>query len=260
MNEQTIVNGEPLIVTDSKGLTAQHVEIPFGVENIPAYCAFPTGGERLPVILVVQEIFGIHEHIQDVCRRLAKLGCLAIAPDLYVRQGEVLGMTELEEIYPIVAAVPDSQVMQDLDAAVNWAVENEIGNQGQLGITGFCWGGRIVWLYAAHNPDLGAGVAWYGRLKNAVTENQPRHPLDLTQELKSPVLGLYGGLDHLIPKEEVELIRTRLESAHDPSIVLLFRNSGHGFFADYRSSYVPEDADAGWKELKAWFRKHGVLS
>ena len=259
MTKTSIVNAKPSIITDDEGLSAHFVEIPVEKDIIPVYCAFPERGEYLPILLVIQEIFGINEHIQDVCRRVAKLGYLALAPELYVRQGDVLGLNEPEEIYPIVSNVPDIQVMLDLDACVVWAVESGIGDLSRLGVTGFCWGGRMTWLYAAHNPNLKAGVAWYGRLENEVTEMQPQHPLDLADALRAPVLGLYGGQDHLIPNKLVQRMRKKLEKKKGKSVILTYPRSGHGFYADYRSSYQPKDAQSAWNELQAWFRKHEVI-
>ena len=259
MSSHEIQNGEPQVVTNSNGLNAQFVEIPIEGETIPVYCSFPQGGENLPLVLVIQEIFGIHEHIQDVCRRFAKQGCIALAPDLFIRHGNVLGLTEPEEIYPIVSQVPDHQVMQDLDACVDWAIETGLSNPQRMGITGFCWGGRIVWLYATHNSSIKAGAAWYGRLENQITKNQPRHPYELVNELNCPVLGLYGGQDHIIPEKLVDQMNRRLQKAKNPSTILIYPESGHGFYADYRSSYNEKDALSAWKELLAWFRKYGIL-
>src|SRR5262249_7990909 len=193
------------ITTDSKGLVAGEVKIPASDGDIPAYRAMPESGSGFPVTLVVQEIFGVHEHIKDICRRFGKLGHMAIAPELYARQGDVSKMPNFNDIISkVVSKVPDSQVMSDLDAAVKWAKETGKGNVDKLGITGFCWGGRIVWLYAAHNPQLKAGVAWYGRLVGDSSELQPKHPINIAASLKAPVLGLYGGADQGIPVETIE--------------------------------------------------------
>jgi carboxymethylenebutenolidase len=183
------------ITTDAESLLAGEVQIPTPDGHIPAYRAQPAKGEKFPTILVVQEIFGVHEHIKDVCRRFAKLGYQAIAPELFFRQGNVSKFTDFKDIISkVVSKVPDAQVLQDLDATATWASKSG-GDNSKLAITGFCWGGRIVWLYAAHNPELKAGVAWYGRLTNPKNELQPAHPLDLAASLKAPVLGLYGGAD-----------------------------------------------------------------
>jgi carboxymethylenebutenolidase len=209
-------------------------------------------------VLVVQEIFGVHEHIRDVCRRLGKLGYLAVAPELFARQGDVSNMTNIQEILEkVVPKVPDAQVMSDLDATAAWAAKHN-GNGARLGITGFCWGGRIVWLYAAHNPGLKAGVAWYGRLSGDKDELRPRQPLDLAPSIKAPVLGLYGAEDQGIPVEIVEMMQDDLKAAKSRSEIVIYPDAPHGFHADFRSSYRPGPAQDGWKRLQQWFKKHGV--
>lgn len=245
------------ITTDTAGLTAGEVKIATKDGEIPAYRAMPAGKSRLPVALVVQEIFGVHEHIKDVCRRFAKLGYLAIAPEMYARQGDVSGLTNMQEIFKIVGTVPDGQVMSDLDAAVAWAGKNG-GNTSKLGITGFCWGGRIVWLYAAHNPGLKAGVAWYGRLVGQASELQPKHPVDAAKDLKAPVLGLYGESDQGIPVETIEKMRAACKDAGKTCEIQVYPGGPHGFHADYRPSYRKEMADDGWKRLQEWFKKNGA--
>ena len=249
------------ITTDTKGLTAGEVKIPVKDGTVPAYRAAPDKGGPFPVVLVVQEIFGVHEHIKDVCRRLAKVGYLAIAPELYARQGDVSKITDIQEIVgKVVSKVPDAQVLGDLDAAVAWAKKDGNGDTSKLGITGFCWGGRIVWLYAAHNKDLKAGVAWYGRLSGAgkATELQPKYPIDLAGDLKAPVLGLYGEKDTGIPVKDVEAMREALKKADKPSEIVLYPDAPHAFYADYRPSYRKEPAEDGWKRMLAWFKKNGV--
>lgn len=247
------------IVTDAKGLEAGEVKIPIKDEKIPAYRAMPEKGGPFPVVLVVQEIFGVHEHIKDVCRRFAKLGYLAMAPELFARQGDVTKIKEIKDIIAqVVSKVPDNQVMADLDATVAWAKESGKGDTSKLGITGFCWGGRIVWLYSAHSKDLKAGVAWYGRLVGQATELQPKYPLDLVKSLKAPVLGLYGGADMGIPNESVEKMRQALKEAKKPSEIQLYSDTPHGFHADYRPSYRKEQAEDGWKRLLAWYKRNGV--
>jgi carboxymethylenebutenolidase len=213
---------------------------------------------QLATVLVVQEIFGVHEHIRDICRRFAKVGYVAVAPELYARQGDVSKVANIQEIMPIVSRVPDAQVMADLDATVAWARASSKGDAKKLGITGFCWGGRIVWLYAAHNPGLKAGVAWYGRLTGKTSELQPRNPLDVASELKAPVLGLYGGQDQGIPLADVDAMRAALSAAKSPSEIIVYPDAPHGFHADYRPSYRASDAADGWQKLQAWFRKHGA--
>ncbi|HYM11680.1 MAG TPA: dienelactone hydrolase family protein [Bryobacterales bacterium] len=247
------------ITTDSEGLEAGEVMIPAGDGEIPAYQARPRSGKSFPVALVAQEIFGVHEHIKDVCRRFAKQGYLAIAPELYARQGDVSKMAETAEIIQkVVSKVPDAQVMSDLDAAVAWAEKSGHGNTAKLGMTGFCWGGRIVWLYGAHNPRVKAGAAWYGRLVGERSNMQPKHPIDIAETLKTPVLGLYGGQDQGIPLSTVEQMRQALRKAGNPSEIIVYPNAPHGFHADYRPSYRKEDAQDGWRRLLAWFQNYGV--
>jgi len=210
-------------------------------------------------VLVVQEIFGVHEHIKDICRRFAKSGHLAVAPELFARQGDVSKMPDINEIISkVVSKVPDPEVMSDLDAAVAWTQKSGKGDTSKLGITGFCWGGRIVWLYAAHNPRLKAGVAWYGRLLGQPSDLQPKNPIDLVASLKAPVLGLYGGSDQGIPVETVEKMRQALQAAGSKSEIILYPDTPHGFHADYRPSYRPEQAKDGWKRLQEWFKKYGA--
>ncbi|MCA1993666.1 MAG: dienelactone hydrolase family protein, partial [Coleofasciculus sp. S288] len=212
-----------VITTDTQGLVAGEVQIPVEDGEIPAYRAMPSRGEDFPVVLVVQEIFGVHEHIQDICRRFAKLGYLAIAPELYARQGDVSQLSNIQEIIStVVSKVPDAQVMSDLDATVAWAGTSSKGNINKLGITGFCWGGRVTWLYAAHNPNVNAGVAWYGRLVGESTPQTPKHPIDIADELTVPVLGLYGGSDDGIPNETVEQMREVLKEGNSGSQIILY--------------------------------------
>ncbi len=246
------------ITTDVKGLTAGEVKIKVGDGEMPAYRAMPTGGKNLPTVLVVQEIFGVHEHIKDVCRRLAKEGYIAIAPELYARQGDVSKLKEIKDIFAIVSKVPDAQVMSDLDATFDWAAKN-CGNAAKVAVTGFCWGGRITWMYAAHNPQLKAGVAWYGGLTRPATVLSPTNPLDIAPTLKVPVLGLYGDADTGIPVDTVDKMRDALKKAGSASEIVLYDDTPHGFYADYRPSYRPGEANDGWKRLITWFRKNGVV-
>jgi len=253
------IAAQTAIHTDSQGLIAGEVKIPVTDGQIPAYRAMPEKGKDHPVVLVVQEIFGVHEHIRDVCRRLAKLGYLAVAPELYARQGDVSKMTNIQEILEnVVAKVPDAQVLSDLDATAAWAASNN-GNGAKLGITGFCWGGRIVWLYAAHNPRLKAAVAWYGRLSGEADALHPQQPLDIVKSLKAPVLGLYGGADQGIPVEIVEMMRDEIKAAKNPSEIVVYPGAPHAFNADYRPSYRAGPAQDGWKRMQAWFKKYGVI-
>jgi len=256
------VAAQTAISTGSAGLTAGEIQVPTADGNMPAYRAQPAQGSNFPVILVVQEIFGVHEYIKDTCRRLARLGYQAIAPELYARQGDPRQYSEIPEILSkVVSKVPDSQVMADLDATAAWAQANG-GDTQRFGITGFCWGGRITWLYAAHNPRVKAGVAWYGRLTSPVSDMTPRHPLDVADTLNGPVLGLYGGQDAGIPNDTVEKMKTALAQSDNPaskaSAIHLYPDAPHAFHADYRPSYRKETAEDGWKRMQDWFRKHGV--
>jgi len=253
------VSAQTMITTDVSGLEAGEVKVPTTDGQMPAYRAMPASGGPFPVVLVVQEIFGVHEHIKDVCRRFAKLGYLAVAPELYARQGDVSKMTDIQEIVSsVVAKVPDAQVMTDLDATVAWAEQSGKGDVKRLAMTGFCWGGRIVWLYAAHSERLKAGVAWYGRLVGQTNDLTPKYPLDLASDLKAPVLGLYGGADQGIPNDTVEKMQAALKAANKPSEIVLYPDTPHGFYADYRPSYRKEQAQDGWKRLQEWFKKNGA--
>ncbi len=251
------VAAETAITTDPQGLEAGEVQVAAADRAIPAYRAKPAHGGPFPVVLVVQEIFGVHEHIKDVCRRLAKEGYLAIAPELYARQGDVSGLKTIDEIRAVVAKVPDAQVMADLDATAAYAASDG-GDAERLGITGFCWGGRITWLYAAHTPRLKAGVAWYGRLAGEASALTPTHPLDIAADLKAPVLGLYGGADRGIPLPTVDAMRAACAKAATPCEIVVFEGAPHAFHADYRPSYRAGPAKEGWAKLLAWLKTHGV--
>jgi carboxymethylenebutenolidase len=248
-----------VITTDTDGLVAGEVMVEAADGDIPAYRAMPDLSGPFPVVLVVQEIFGVHEHIKDVCRRLAKAGYLAIAMEMFVRQGDVSKLSSIDDIRPIVAKVPDAQVMSDLDAAVAYARGTAKGDTARLGITGFCWGGRMTWLYAAHNPAVKAGVAWYGRLAGEATETTPRHPLDAAADLKAPVLGLYGGEDQGIPLDTVDNMRAACKAAGKTCEIIVYADAPHAFHADYRPSYREGPAKDGWARLLAWFKDHGVV-
>jgi carboxymethylenebutenolidase len=254
------VTAQTLILTDTSGIVADTIRVPASGAMLPAYMAHPDRGSQWPVILVVQEIFGVHEHIKDVCRRLAKLGYLAIAPELFFRQGDVSNLKDINEIISaVVIRVPDAQVMEDLDATVEWAQQHGMATPDKIGITGFCWGGRITWLYAAHNPAVKAGVAWYGKLEGPKTELQPTHPLDVAGTLKTPVLGLYGGADQGIPIESVERMRKSLAMV-GTSEIIVYPDIPHAFFADYRPSFRKEAAEDGWRRLKSWFTGHELTT
>ena len=248
------------ITTDTEGIEAGEVKVTTPDGEIPAYRAMPKAGGPFPVVLVVQEIFGVHDHIKDICRRFAKLGYLAVAPALYARQGDVSGMADINEIIAkVVSKVPDAQVMSDLDATVAWAKGSGKADTARLGVTGFCWGGRIVWLYSAHNPAVKAGVAWYGRIVSPPDPLHPKNPIDLVGALKAPVLGLYGGADGGIPNETVDRMKAALKAANKPSEIVLYPDTPHGFYADYRPTYRKDKADDGWKRLLAWFKANGVV-
>jgi len=247
-----------MITTDSNGLVAGEIKIPVKGGEIPGYRAMPRAGGPFATVLVVHEIFGVHEHIKDICRRLAKLGYFAVAPALFAREGDVVRMTDIQQVMKVVANVPDRQVASDLDATVAWAQSTGHADIKKLGIVGFCWGGRQVWLYAVHNPNLRAGVAWYGILQRPKTAMTPESPLDLAARINVPVLGLYGGADAAIPMSQIEEMQRALKAAGKPSEIVVYPDTPHGFNADYRPSYRPEQARDGWKRMQAWFKDHGV--
>ena len=247
------------ISTGSGGLVHGPVEIPVPDGRVPAYRARPTSGGPFPLVLVVHEIFGVHEYIQDVCRRFAHEGYTAVAPDLYQRHGDVRKLTDVREIIDgVVTKVPDAEVMSDLDATVKWAGGSGEADASRLAITGFCWGGRIVWLYAAHSSELDAGVAWYGRLVGDARPQTPEQPLELAGSLRAPVLGLYGGRDRGIPISTIEKMRAAVSKHGKPCEIVVYDGASHGFHADYRPSYDAEAAADGWRRLLDWLRKNGV--
>ena len=249
------------IKTSAEGLTAGEVTIDVNGFKMPAYRAAPAGKTGLPVVLVLSEIFGVHEYIADTARRFAKAGYMAIAPELFVRQGDAQSYGEMAKlISEVISKVPDAQVLGDLDATVKWAAANG-GDTSKLGITGFCWGGRQVWLYTAHNPAVKAGVAWYGRLVGDATALNPRHPVDVAARLNGPVLGLYGAADTGIPLDTVDKMKTALaagNAAAKASSFVVYPEAPHAFHADYRPSFRKEPAEDGWKRALAWFKAHGV--
>jgi carboxymethylenebutenolidase len=250
------------LTTDSDGLEAGEVKIPTSAGDIPGYRALPSKPKgKVPVILVVHEIFGVHEHIKDVCRRFAKEGYYAIAPELFARQGDVSKITDFKEIISkVVSKVPDAQVLSDLGAALAFAKKDPHVDASRLSITGFCWGGRIVWLYAAHQPALKAGVAWYGKILGDKDDLHPRNPTDIVAELKAPILGLYGGKDQSIPVDTVQQQAQALAASSNASAkassIHIYPDAGHAFFADYRPSYQQESAEDGWKRLNDWLKTH----
>jgi carboxymethylenebutenolidase len=259
------VMAQSVIKTPSDGLSVGEISIPVNGFKLPAYRAAPAGRSNLPVVLVVSEIFGVHEHIADVARRFAHQGYLAIAPELFVRQGDAGSYGEIAKLVAeVVSKVPDAQVMGDLDACLDWAAANG-GDTTRSAITGFCWGGRITWLYAARQPArqpaVKAGVAWYGRLVGQSSELTPKHPVDLVGSLQAPVLGLYGGKDAGIPLDSVEQMKKALtegSAAARHSDFVVYPEAPHAFHADYRPSYVKPAADDGWQRCLAWFKAQGV--
>ena len=255
------IAAQTVVKTSAEGLKAGPVKYTVNGFDVPAYMAAPAGKTGLPVILVVQEIFGVHEYIADTCRRFAKLGYLAIAPELYARQGDPKGYTDIPKLQAdIVSKVPDAQVMADLDGALAFAAANG-GNTAKAGITGFCWGGRITWLYAA-TGKVKAGVAWYGRLIGQASELTPKHPVDIAAALQAPVLGLYGGKDQGIPLDTIDKMKSSLATgtpAARASQFVVYPEAGHAFHADYRPSYLQSAADDGWQRALAWFKANGVV-
>jgi carboxymethylenebutenolidase len=245
------------ITTDSDGLIAGEVKIPVADGSIPGYRAMPAKGHHFPVILVIQEIFGVHEHIKDICRRLAKLGFYAIAAELYAREGDVSKMSDIQDIMKVVATVPNDQVMTDLDSTAAFA-KSEHADTAKLGVTGFCWGGGKTWLYTAHNPKVKAGVAWYGPLVGRPGMQGPT-PIDVAAQIKGRVLGLYGGKDTGITSENRDQMLEALKAAGDTkSNIVVYPDAQHGFNADYRPSYNEEAAKDGWSKMLGWFKSHGV--
>ena len=248
------------VATPADGLDAGRIHYTVDGFQVPAYRAAPTGKTHLPVVLVVQEIFGVHEYIADICRRLARAGYLAIAPELYARQGDASQYGEMAKLMSeLVAKVPDAQVMADLDGALAWAGQYG-GDPARSAITGFCWGGRITWLYAAHGP-VKAGVAWYGRLVGSATALTPRHPVDIAAQLKAPVRGLYGGQDGGIPLDTIDKMKAALaqgSAAAKASEFVVYPDAPHAFHADYRPSYRKAAAEDGWAQALAWFKANGV--
>jgi carboxymethylenebutenolidase len=248
------IMAQSVVKTDATGLLAGEIRI----GDLVAYRAQPADGKNLPTILVISEIFGVHEYIADVCRRLAKLGYLAIAPELFARHGDPRKLTNVQDILAsIIGKVADQEVMADLDACAAWAQANG-GDPARLGITGFCWGGRITWLYSAHNPAIKAGVAWYGRIDGEVNARTPLWPLDVAGSIKGAVLGLYGGKDQGIPFADVESMQMALEKAGGSSKIHLYPDAPHAFHADYRPTYRKDEAEDGWQRLQAWFKQHGL--
>lgn len=247
------------IITDNNAIHSGETSVASQGENMPAFFARPKDKtEALPVVLVVQEIFGVHEHIRDICRRLAAEGYLAVAPELYFREGDPADYNDIPTLFSeLVSKVPDAQVLADLDHVANWAAKHG-GDMRNMAITGFCWGGRISWLYAAHNPQLKAAVAWYGKVTGEKSMKQPYHPIDVAVDLSAPVLGLYGGKDESIPQEDIEQMRQALRAANADAEIVVYPDANHAFNADYRASYHEASAKDGWQRMLAWFRQYGV--
>ena len=253
------VAADTLITTSAAGLAAGEVKIPTNDVEIPGYRAMPATGSSFPVVVVVHEIFGVHEYIRDVCRRLGSVGYFAVAPSLFARQGDVSTISDMQEIgAKVVSKVPDAQVMSDLDATAAWAAKSGAADASRLGITGFCWGGRIVWMYDAHSPAVKAGVAWYGPLARPATPLTPKDPVDIAKDLHGPVLGLYGAADAGIPLDSIEQMRAALRAAHNPSEIVVYPDAPHGFHADYRPSYRRDAATDGWQRMLRWFERFGL--
>lgn len=256
------VASEPLfaqaIKTDTQGITAGEVKVPVKDGQIPAYRAMPANGGNFPVILVIQEIFGVHEYIQDICRRLAKQGYYAIAPAMFSREADVSNMSLEAILKDVVPVVPDAQVMADIDSTVAFAKASGKANTSRLGIVGYCWGGRTVWLYANHNPAVKAGVAYYGLLAGLKGPNKPADPVDVAANIKVPVLGLYAGEDSFVPDEVVDKMRNELGKGSSGSEIVVFPAVNHGFHADYRPTYDRRAATYAWKLTLDWFKERGV--
>lgn len=244
------------IHTDTSGLDAGEVKIPVMDGELPAYYARPAKGTHFPVILVNEEVFGVNDYLQDVCRRLAKLGYLAVAPEIYARIGDLSKATGAD-IMGIVSKKPDTELMSDLDATLAWAAKNK-GDASRMGEVGFCRGGRTVWLYAAHNAKLKAAVAFYGILGGKPSDIQPKTALDVVDQIKCPLLGLYGGKDQNISADQVHEAEAKAKAAHKTVDIVVYPDAPHGFHADYRPSYKPDDAADAWKRAIAWFKKYGV--
>ena len=251
------IAAQTVITTDATGLDAGEVKVPAKDGEVPAYRAMPDKGGPFPTVLVAHEAWGVHDHIKDLCRRLAKAGYYAIASELFARQGNAAALTNMDDIRKLMGSVPDAQVMSDLDATVAFAKASGKADTTKLAVTGFCWGGRVTWLYAAHNPGLKAAVAWYG-VDRQPSELTPKNPADLAGDLKCPVLALYGGADQSIPPEMIEKRQAACKAADKTCETKVYPDTPHGFNADYRPSYRPEAAKDGWAKMLAWFKQNGV--
>jgi len=247
------------IKTDTQGLTAGDAKVAVAGGAMPVYYARPAGVANPPVILVAMEIFGLHEYIRDVTRRLGKLGALAVAPDYYFRKGDLTKIADIQALFPFVNAKTDGELFADLDATAAWA-KAQGGNTDRLGIMGYCRGGRTVWRYSTHNPSLKAGVAFYGSLADPPSETMPINAIASAKDVKEPVLGLYGAEDQGIPVDQVKQMEAALKTAGKTAEFKIYPGAPHGFHADYRPSYRQDAAEDGWKQMTAWFKKYGVLS
>ena len=245
------------ISTDTTGIEAGEFQLPVADGMLPAYFARPTGAGPFPTVLVIEEIFGVQEYIKDVCRRLAKVGYMAVATELYARNGDLSKASDMAQIGTIIAAAPTATTFTDLDSSVIWAAANK-GSADRLGVTGFCRGGRLTWLYASHNPKLKAAVAWYGPIMGTLSDIQPIGPIDIADKLDCPLLGLYGAKDSSIKVDDVKAVEAKAVAAGKTVEIVVYPDAGHGFHADYRPSYVAADAADGWNRLQAWFKKYGV--
>ena len=247
-----------VITTDTVGLRAGEVRVLVGGNEVPAYCAKPDHGGPFPIVLVIEEIFGVHHYIQDICRRLAKVGYLGIAPEIYWRFPDLGTMTSSSEIVrQVIMKTPDADVMHDLDGAASWAAAHG-GDLRRLAVIGFCRGGRDVWLYAAHNPDLRAAVAWYGPLGGTPSVIQPKTALDVAGDIHCPLLGLYAGQDSSSTPQQIAAAEVKAKAAGRTVQIIVYPDAPHGFHADYRPSYRKADAEDGWKRMLAWLRRYGV--
>ena len=246
------------IMTDSQGLAAGEIKVKASDREIPGYAAMPATGGNFPVVLVVSEIWGVHAWVQDMCRRFAKAGYMAVAVEHFVRYGDVAAQPNIQEVIKIVGQVPDAQVMTDLDAAVAWAAASGKADMNKLAITGYCWGGRVSWLYAAHNPNVKAAMPFYGRVAEAPTPNQPANALSKVGAINATVMGFYGGADQGIPVADVEKIRDAMRAAGKKVEIVIYPDAPHAFMADYRPSYRKEVAEDAWKKALAFLKANGI--
>ncbi len=246
------------IMTDTAGIEAAEVKVPVPDGSLPAYYARPAQGGNFPIVLVFEEIFGVHEYIKDICRRLAKAGYLAVATEYYARLGDLSKMTDVQTILrDVIAKAPDAQYMADADATVAWAGKNK-GDLNKVAVTGFCRGGRMTWLFAEHSPQVKAAVAWYGPIGGNTSPIQPATAADKADQLTAPLLGLYGGQDSGIPVDAVKAAQEKAKAANKTVEIVVYPGAPHGFHADYRPSYRKEAAEDGWKRMLAWFQRYGV--